>query len=640
MSFLVGKTGQFPVGFVEILEGSLECKSSDKKSKFSWWEEEDDVSTKPPNTTHDSRSVLFRTSGSNDQVLIERHGKHEQGNSYTSENTRSHDNSLMAYGKTLFPFTAENSNELSFVDNEIVMLLRHIDESWIEGEIDGRKGIFPSSFVDIIVDCPWEDSSVVMTESVSQEVDEDPLVVKTEVMFGEDTYGLVLYDFRGDHYEALVICEGDTVTLISQVDSYWYRAKHDNGLVGLCPVEYVQVLGAEPGAPPGNSTKSDEEAVQVKPVEEKLIVEKSVDMNTVEENQITEAPVEENHVEEKSVAETPVEENHVEEKSVAKTHVEENHVEEKSVAETPVEENHVEEKSVAKTPVEENHVEEKSVAETPVEENHVEEKSVAEMHVEENHVEVKSVAETPVEENHVEEKLVCESHVEDEIVGENRVEVKPVGENKLEKKPVLKESNNNVFNSDTSNKIVLPANINVDAEKIKVSEKPQIKPKPTLKIKPCRPSRAAVTKVDLQKTICHNIYPNKEGGEIMNVNNSSSPVVPNLPAKPAPPLQWRKYNPLLSEVSRSSGDVDIDVVINAQLYLTNPQAERPPPVHRPEMTQGSHSEVDGLFKAPRRTIKPDYEPLRELQVGKSAFYSENIAEVERVIRKETQFSEF
>ena len=73
--------------------------------------------------------------------------------SYTSENTRSHDAEIMPYAQVLYPFAAQGKSELSLHEGQIVTLIRHVDSNWTEGEVDGKQGLFPKSFVDIVVDC-------------------------------------------------------------------------------------------------------------------------------------------------------------------------------------------------------------------------------------------------------------------------------------------------------------------------------------------------------------------------------------------------------------------------------------------------------------------------------------------------------
>lgn len=75
------------------------------------------------------------------------------GSWYNHANTKSLDSSVRPYARTLYPYEAVGSDEISFVDNEIVHLLEHYYDGWSRGICDGKEGLFPTSYVDIIVDC-------------------------------------------------------------------------------------------------------------------------------------------------------------------------------------------------------------------------------------------------------------------------------------------------------------------------------------------------------------------------------------------------------------------------------------------------------------------------------------------------------
>ena len=49
---------------------------------------------------------------------------------------------------------AENSEELEFKEGNMIKLVARLDDNWLQGELNGRQGRFPVSYVDIIVPIP------------------------------------------------------------------------------------------------------------------------------------------------------------------------------------------------------------------------------------------------------------------------------------------------------------------------------------------------------------------------------------------------------------------------------------------------------------------------------------------------------
>lgn len=145
---------------------------------------------------------------------------------------------ITSYGYALYPFQAEYANELSLKGGEIVNLIRHVDNNWIEGEIDGKTGIFPTSFINIIVDCSKADMKECESNNSSNELDVN--------VFPPDTYGRVICDFQPQMEGDVRLKEGDTVTLIRKINSDWYEVETDNGDTGICPESFIEVIGSGP----------------------------------------------------------------------------------------------------------------------------------------------------------------------------------------------------------------------------------------------------------------------------------------------------------------------------------------------------------------------------------------------------------
>ncbi|KMQ96659.1 dynamin-binding protein [Lasius niger] len=133
------------------------------------------------------------------------------------------------YAITLYPFNAQFPNELSFGMGEVVHLIRHIDSEWMEGMIDTTKGIFPSSYVNIIVDCAEIKQSQVQSEVMPVKKDALEPNVTVRVLFTFDA------QMDGD----LSVHEDEIVTVVEMANEDWVNVKNKNGLIGLCPREYL-----------------------------------------------------------------------------------------------------------------------------------------------------------------------------------------------------------------------------------------------------------------------------------------------------------------------------------------------------------------------------------------------------------------
>ena len=209
----------------------------------------------------------------------------ERSISYTSENTKSHneyDAGVTPYARTLYPFEGELTDELSFDANDIVTLIQHVDEQWIEGELDGKIGLFPANYVEIVVDCPYaypdndtvteiphsESQTSFDLDCISENAQSDcqvgdlqadsSIVTETKQILADENetnenvtdigehFALVLHPFDAETSQDLSVSEGETVTVISQIDDNWILVENEHGSRGMCPVSFLDIIGVIP----------------------------------------------------------------------------------------------------------------------------------------------------------------------------------------------------------------------------------------------------------------------------------------------------------------------------------------------------------------------------------------------------------
>ena len=96
----------------------------------------------------------------------------------------------------------------------MIFLLQHVDQDWIEGELDSEKGIFPGSYVNIVVDC-------------HNVADNKPELAELEKLLCDSFYlqtggqYRVVFSFPGEREGDLGVEQGDLVTVIRHSDQHW-----------------------------------------------------------------------------------------------------------------------------------------------------------------------------------------------------------------------------------------------------------------------------------------------------------------------------------------------------------------------------------------------------------------------------------
>ncbi|KAK4319618.1 hypothetical protein Pmani_009460 [Petrolisthes manimaculis] len=206
------------------------------------------------------------------------------------------------YSRAIFSFRAQYPNELTFKKGDIIHLIRHIDSHWTLGKVGDNMGIFPTSYVDVIVDCLHDQEEVFLarpeargqaeavvgsfaprrepysslmfsepirhhTSATSFSTHHHPNTASSVTPHPNSTSSLpkhhttttpsiptsttsiylghakTLYDFQGVQRGDVCMTRGDILKILKHVDANWTIVKNlTSGSEGMCPKNYIQLI--------------------------------------------------------------------------------------------------------------------------------------------------------------------------------------------------------------------------------------------------------------------------------------------------------------------------------------------------------------------------------------------------------------
>lgn len=109
----------------------------------------------------------------------------------------------MPCARALYSFQGQATHELDFNAGVSIMLLRRVDENWLEGKLDGKVGIFPATHVKIEVGSP----SCELAIGVPSALDPSPILLQCLMrMLWPDLASLMQWPSTPSKELSLVTC--------------------------------------------------------------------------------------------------------------------------------------------------------------------------------------------------------------------------------------------------------------------------------------------------------------------------------------------------------------------------------------------------------------------------------------------------
>ena len=102
----------------------------------------------------------------------------------------------------------------------MVFLVEHVDSDWIKGEVNGRRGIFPSNFINVVVDCAAKPQQPVQQQ-------------QQQSFLKANSFARVAFDFEAQMAGDISIRLGETIFMVSlSDDQQWATIKKQDGTQG------------------------------------------------------------------------------------------------------------------------------------------------------------------------------------------------------------------------------------------------------------------------------------------------------------------------------------------------------------------------------------------------------------------------
>ncbi|KAM4674794.1 SH3 domain-containing protein 19 [Amazona ochrocephala] len=140
----------------------------------------------------------------------------------------------------LHDFPAEHPDDLQLHSGDTVCLLEKIDTEWYRGKCGNRTGIFPASFVKVLIDVPEEGNR--RRIPCSSQCIKGPRCVAR-------------FEYIGDQQDELSFSEGETIVLKDYVNEEWAKGEL-RGISGIFPLNFVEVIEDLPGTGAGATLKN------------------------------------------------------------------------------------------------------------------------------------------------------------------------------------------------------------------------------------------------------------------------------------------------------------------------------------------------------------------------------------------------
>ncbi|XP_050997471.1 SH3 domain-containing kinase-binding protein 1 isoform X12 [Acomys russatus] len=151
-----------------------------------------------------------------------------------------------------FDYQAQHDDELTISVGEIITNIRKEDGGWWEGQINGRRGLFPDNFVrEIKKDMKKDLLSNKAPEKPMHDVSSGNSLLSSETILRTNKRGerrrrrcQVAFSYLPQNDDELELKVGDIIEVVGEVEEGWWEGVL-NGKTGMFPSNFIKELSGE-----------------------------------------------------------------------------------------------------------------------------------------------------------------------------------------------------------------------------------------------------------------------------------------------------------------------------------------------------------------------------------------------------------
>ncbi|NXI48816.1 DNMBP protein, partial [Chloroceryle aenea] len=150
----------------------------------------------------------------------------------------------LGQARALMDLSAQLEEELDFREGDVINIVGVSEPGWFEGELRGRRGIFPEGFVELLT--PLRASGTSVDPELTGTCDTNGTVeipTKEEEEPGS-TYGVALYQFQALETKELDFDVGDRIRIVGILEDGWLEGEL-RGKRGIFPHRFVRLEASE-----------------------------------------------------------------------------------------------------------------------------------------------------------------------------------------------------------------------------------------------------------------------------------------------------------------------------------------------------------------------------------------------------------